>query len=665
MVNDPDTDHLIRWSDDGDSFYVISADKFGHDLLPKFFKHSNFGSFQRQLNMYGFHKVPHLHQGVLQTDPDESNELLEFSNNNFVREQPDLLCLIKRQKARTDGSTATETALDLPTIITDLVAIRKHQTALSADIKGLQSSNSTLWQEAIQSRDKQAKLQETVTKILRFLATVFGGQVVGQEDESPRENVVEEESGERTDREGAANGAGKGKGKANEVPRSTGAKRPRLLLKDVQGRENLSSNGTPTSELFDLDDEDIEEIRRPTEEDALPSGSGASQYATLPALARTNSSSGKPYGFPSPNKADASSANSSRFSTIPSSTTPTPSISTPTPTPPETQYHLPPDYLASLLSGGNSPATLEALFQLQNGAGLKTPVPPTSSTSSSAGPIPTFTSGTTPDFSGLNGYAPPNGQNDYFHRALLPSPKPSSAQPPPPPSTSNGFASNPLLEGLISPSALSTIFPASDALTTSYNQQLTEQTGQLEEMLSDKADIDQRTTALESAIAKLMQALPKETRDQLGAGGGAAGGNQGMGGMASGFDGANGTGDGQGWDPSQALSDADLENLLAQYVNTSNPEPSADKWDDPFEPGSALGVNPSGTFEPGSPSDSMRDSFSVSDAQSTTASSPADDVYEEGNSTSAKRGKKRKSEVMEAGSPAPSEGTRRSARKRK
>ncbi|EGG08487.1 uncharacterized protein MELLADRAFT_31947, partial [Melampsora larici-populina 98AG31] len=52
MVNDSETNHLIRWSEpSGDSFFVVSSERFGRELLPKYFKHSNFGSFVRQLNM--------------------------------------------------------------------------------------------------------------------------------------------------------------------------------------------------------------------------------------------------------------------------------------------------------------------------------------------------------------------------------------------------------------------------------------------------------------------------------------------------------------------------------------------------------------------------------------------------------------------------------------
>ena len=86
MVNDSTTDSLIRWTVSGTSFVVPSSEKFGKELLPRFFKHSNFGSFVRQLNMYGFHKVPHLQQGVLKLDGDgekEKAEVLEFRNDSM------------------------------------------------------------------------------------------------------------------------------------------------------------------------------------------------------------------------------------------------------------------------------------------------------------------------------------------------------------------------------------------------------------------------------------------------------------------------------------------------------------------------------------------------------------------------------------------------------
>lgn len=52
MVEDPKTDSVVSWSVARNSFIVWDSHSFAQSLLPKYFKHSNFSSFIRQLNTY-------------------------------------------------------------------------------------------------------------------------------------------------------------------------------------------------------------------------------------------------------------------------------------------------------------------------------------------------------------------------------------------------------------------------------------------------------------------------------------------------------------------------------------------------------------------------------------------------------------------------------------
>ncbi|GLB34523.1 putative heat shock factor [Lyophyllum shimeji] len=193
MVNDPNNADLIRWSEAGDSFYVLDHERFAREVLGRWFKHQNFASFVRQLNMYGFHKIPHLQQGVLRSDSD--TEFWNFAHANFHRGQPDLLCLIQRKKQSsqpgddavmdlressnagpTQANLANGQVVDIQSIVNGIAAIKRHQSAISSELNELKRSNQLLWQDAMDARAKHQKQQDTINRIVKFLAGVFGNR---------------------------------------------------------------------------------------------------------------------------------------------------------------------------------------------------------------------------------------------------------------------------------------------------------------------------------------------------------------------------------------------------------------------------------------------------------------------------------------------------------
>lgn len=215
MVDDPSTDRFIKWSDDGTSFYVFNPDQFAKELLGTYYKTDASASFVRQLNMYGFHKVPHVRQGALKTD--KQAQAWHYRNDNFRRGRPDLLPFITRKgksvvnagnanpsnlalqsikqpdndgdlellsnnfNANIQSNTGAEITrgspknIDMNQIINGLATIKRHQTLISDNLKELQSSNQALWQEAMEARERHRKHQDTINRILKFLASLFQG----------------------------------------------------------------------------------------------------------------------------------------------------------------------------------------------------------------------------------------------------------------------------------------------------------------------------------------------------------------------------------------------------------------------------------------------------------------------------------------------------------
>lgn len=56
-VEKSNKDDIVSWMLHGRSFKVHSRDKFVKDILPSYFGQTSYASFQRQLNLYGFHRI--------------------------------------------------------------------------------------------------------------------------------------------------------------------------------------------------------------------------------------------------------------------------------------------------------------------------------------------------------------------------------------------------------------------------------------------------------------------------------------------------------------------------------------------------------------------------------------------------------------------------------
>ncbi|KAI7883547.1 hypothetical protein K492DRAFT_50449 [Lichtheimia hyalospora FSU 10163] len=96
MLEDSTIRHLICWSENGDLFSVTNPTVFSRTVLPQYFKHNNWQSFVRQLNMYGFHKVNDMIYSNLSSD----NQNWEFRHPSFRRGAVEELKNIKRKSVK-------------------------------------------------------------------------------------------------------------------------------------------------------------------------------------------------------------------------------------------------------------------------------------------------------------------------------------------------------------------------------------------------------------------------------------------------------------------------------------------------------------------------------------------------------------------------------------
>ncbi|XP_023037699.1 heat shock factor protein isoform X4 [Drosophila willistoni] len=171
LVDDAETDNLICWNKDGSSFIIQNQAQFARDLLPLNYKHNNMASFIRQLNMYGFHKITSIENGGLRFDRDE----IEFSHPCFKRNFPYLLDHIKRKISNTKSTVDEKSVLKQETVskvLNDVKNIRGRQDTIDSGFSVMKQENEALWREIASLRQKHAKQQQIVNKLIQFLISI-------------------------------------------------------------------------------------------------------------------------------------------------------------------------------------------------------------------------------------------------------------------------------------------------------------------------------------------------------------------------------------------------------------------------------------------------------------------------------------------------------------
>lgn len=145
LVDDPNTTALIAWTDDkGLSFTVHKTDEFARDILPKYFKHSNFSSFVRQLNQYGFHKQ----------NPDK----WMFGHDSFRKDRPDLLKSITRRRPK-QAPPATQTLVAPHALSQNRAVLELGHYGIDGELKALKRDKDLLIKELVVTRQAEEKLK--------------------------------------------------------------------------------------------------------------------------------------------------------------------------------------------------------------------------------------------------------------------------------------------------------------------------------------------------------------------------------------------------------------------------------------------------------------------------------------------------------------------------
>ncbi|KAI9018439.1 HSF-type DNA-binding-domain-containing protein [Hyaloraphidium curvatum] len=173
MVSDPTYQHYISWSAAGSSFVVCNVLEFSKEVLPKHYKHNNFSSFVRQLNMYGFAKVNKSSRG---SKTQAENQVWEFSHPKFHRDHPNLLDDIRRKSI--DAVSAAGSSADISGSL-QLQMLQLQCQDLASQLQSLQNVLGNTVKELVSVKQRQDIQAAMMKELMGLLIRMKGDQERG------------------------------------------------------------------------------------------------------------------------------------------------------------------------------------------------------------------------------------------------------------------------------------------------------------------------------------------------------------------------------------------------------------------------------------------------------------------------------------------------------
>jgi heat shock transcription factor len=195
---------------------VIDEDEFARKLIPELFKHNNYASFVRQLNMYGFHKKVGLSDNSMKASENKRKTPSEYYNKFFKRGRPELLWLIQKPKnppttkrKRDDKSQGdsddeqpappapvpthanvgpaggnTDLAVlprtELQRLRQELNGLQQNQKVITQVIQQMRQQNDNFYRQATAFQEMHQRHENSINAILTFLATFYNRSLEGQ-----------------------------------------------------------------------------------------------------------------------------------------------------------------------------------------------------------------------------------------------------------------------------------------------------------------------------------------------------------------------------------------------------------------------------------------------------------------------------------------------------